>query len=205
MTLLKRLWSNTSSKQLEVRKAYLNCSELSIKDFYKVVNDDDKQVLVIEGNYTDEELDAIWLDIYDEYCTLVDDGKTKQQLMTRARVNAMKCKLFYCHHILKLLSRGNLSEKALDRCFEVLRKYGYILNRKKDIQGEMESLSRRLRQLKSQIGIKEGELDDLGQKQTVNLMKTVVKLERLLKRDIDVENTSVEKWVYLNKEVTENV
>lgn len=203
MKLLKNLFSSTSKTPSEDRAVYSNCSELSIKVFYDIVNKGNLQLLVISGDYSDIELNEVWENIYDEYCTLVDDGKTKQQLMTRARVNAMSNKLHYCNEILKLMSRGNTTEKTQERCFEVLRKYGYILDRKKELSNELESLARRLRQLQSQIKIKMSEIDDNGKKLEVKLMKSVVTLERILKREIDIDKTTVEKWIYINKEAKE--
>lgn len=201
MKLLSRIWSNTSSKRSE-SEVYKTCAEINIKTFYDIIKNDDITLLVKSGEVPDN-IEEIWENIYDEYCSMADDGNFRSQLRLRARINSMKAKLYFCTGVVDIMTKGNTTDKTIARCYEVLRKYGYILDEKKAIAKNVESLIRSMNQLQTQISLKTLELDKGNKKTEINLMKSVVKLKRALKIDIDIFKTSVEEWVYLNKEALE--
>jgi hypothetical protein len=109
------------------REIIISCNVLTMDKFIKCLVKDKKKCLVIEGEFTDQEIEDVWSDIFMDYLELFNSNKTKllAKLTNDIRIN--EAKLDILNICIMVLSQKNevISDESYNTCFEILRKYGY--------------------------------------------------------------------------------
>lgn len=190
---------------------YSNCDLLPISLFYKILKTSDYTLLYknydnLKDKPTIEKCSDLWLDIYDEYVSLVNDETVKYYYELEKLVMYLTKRYEVAFFMLKQLSEGLLNNNQKIAYVEELRKWSYNINLKNNLDTELDNAVRQLKSSKNKINIKKNELEQMRQNMqkdsgSMTLIEQATRLEHALNRsaNIDIHNTVVSKWVVLVK------
>ncbi len=190
---------------------YSNCDLLPISLFYKILKTSDYTLLYknydnLKDKPTIEKCSDLWLDIYDEYVSLVNDETVKYYYELEKLVMYLTKRYEVAFFMLKQLSEGLLNNNQKIAYVEELRKWSYNINLKNNLDTELDNAVRQLKSSQNKINIKKNELEQMRQNMqkdsgSMTLIEQATRLEHALNRsaNIDIHNTVVSKWVVLVK------
>ena len=190
---------------------YSNCDLLPISLFYKILKTSDYTLLYknydnLKDKPTIEKCSDLWLDIYDEYVSLVNDETVKYYYELEKLVMYLTKRYEVAFFMLKQLSEGLLNNNQKIAYVEELRKWSYNINLKNNLDTELDNAVRQLKSSKNKINIKKNELKQMRQNMqkdsdSMTLIEQATRLEHALNKsaNIDIHNTVVSKWVVLVK------
>ncbi len=190
---------------------YSNCDLLPISLFYKILKTSDYTLLYknydnLKDKPTIEKCSDLWLDIYDEYVSLVNDETVKYYYELEKLVMYLTKRYEVAFFMLKQLSEGLLNNNEKIAYVEELRKWSYNINLKNNLDTELDNAVRQLKSSQNKINIKKNELEQMRQNMqkdsgSMTLIEQATRLEHALNRsaNIDIHNTVVSKWVVLVK------
>lgn len=190
---------------------YSNCDLLPISLFYKILKTSDYTLLYknydnLKDKPTIEKCSDLWLDIYDEYVSLVNDETVKYYYELEKLVMYLTKRYEVAFFMLKQLSEGLLNNNQKIAYVEELRKWSYNINLKNNLDTELDNAVRQLKSSQNKINIKKNELEQMRQNMqkdsgSMTLIEQATRLEHALNKsaNIDIHNTVVSKWVVLVK------
>lgn len=190
---------------------YSNCDLLPISLFYKILKTSDYTLLYknydnLKDKPTIKKCSDLWLDIYDEYVSLVNDETVKYYYELEKSVMYLTKRYEVAFFMLKQLSEGLLNNNEKIAYVEELRKWSYNINLKNNLDTELDNAVRQLKSSQNKINIKKNELEQMRQNMqkdsgSMTLIEQATRLEHALNRsaNIDIHNTVVSKWVVLVK------
>lgn len=189
---------------------YRNCDELSVYNFYKVLETNNYSYLIVGFDDYDpieineKEADELWGSIYEEYCKLTKNNKSLLYFVIFQELLYLKTRYQVARILLMQLSNDNNSEEFVLDCIERLREWKYKINKEKPLKDELKRMIHQLKVSENKIQIKKSELEDLNvdEGEKLSLIEQNVKLELALgKNEINTKTTSVSKYIALFNEV----
>lgn len=213
-------------------KYYRNCDELPIYNFYKIIETKSFSYLYKKsrmntlyfyfrgkmewlGTKTKIKLikfkfseNKAWNELYEGYLEKFGDNETLRYYELIGEVMRLTTRYKVVFELLKAFTITSVNEKTLDLFIDALKKWGYKINKSKDIQSEIKRMYQKLKQSENRIRIKENELKELTKKneteKSLTLTEQQVKLEQGLGRnEINVKTISVTKWFVMINEFKE--
>lgn len=184
----------------------MSCSELPIYNFFKVVEDKDLSLLIkkkskIEDFEEDELFNAL-TSIFKEYNELTDNRPLIKEFRSKLDIDFME----FRYHITKEILSLYVESESIDVLI-TLRELQWSIDTSKEINPQIERITKRLIGIKNQINISKARFVEQFQKKqkqdnpNFNLQKEILNLEinLPLSYKIDIHKDSIEKYVLWNK------
>ena len=152
---------------------------------------------------TNEEIYALWEDIYDEYLGLIKDETIHHYYELEKEVLYLNRRYDTALFMIKQISDGVLDTDLMIAYVNELSKWDYIIDLSKDLDDELNKAVRQLKSSRNTINLREGELKELKKSMDKNvgsmsLIEQAARLEQGLGREnIDIDKTVVTKWFIL--------
>jgi len=189
---------------------YSSCDLLPISLFHKILKSNDYTLLYkeyqnLKNKPTQKKMSDLWLDIYDEYVSLLNDESVQYYYELEEVVMYLTKRFEIVFFMLKQLTEGVLDMNYMIAYVEELRKWGYHINLKNDLDTELNKAVHQLKSSKNKINIKKNELEEMKRNMgmesgSMTLIEQAARLEQGLSRNnIDIEKTVVSKWIILIK------
>lgn len=188
---------------------YKGCQDLSIKNFDIVYRTKDFRYLVVGfDGYKDvkvpESANERWKEIYNEWVKLIDSNTISyyHQLILevtylQTRYDVSKMLLF------QIYNQEDMGDSDLDKYIGSLAKWDYYYDKKKDKLDEIQRLMQQNKASENKLSLKSSELKEMANENTEeekSLEGQAVVLEQITgKNNIDVNTTSVTKWIEIGK------
>jgi hypothetical protein len=189
---------------------YRNCDEISVYNFYKVLETNNYAYLIVdyddyqEVDFNEKEANELWISIYEEYCKLTEDNKSLLYFAVFQELLYLRTRFEVATILLRELSNGIKDDSARLNYIDSLRTWKYKINVDKPLEDELDRMVAQLKVSANKINIKQAELDELkvDDSEKLSLIEQTVKLEQALGRnEIDLKRTVVSKYIALFKEV----
>ena len=189
---------------------YSSCDLLPISLFHKILKSNDYTLLYkeyqnLKNKPNEKKLSDLWLDIYDEYLSLVNDESVQYYYELEKDVMYLTKRYEISFYMLKQLTNVVLDIDYMIAYVEELKKWGYHINLKNDLDDELNKAVHQLKSSKNKINIKNSELKEMKrnmgmESSSMSLIEQSARLEQGLSRNnIDIEKTVVSKWIILVK------
>ena len=189
-------------------KVYSSCDLLPISLFHEILKTSDYTLLYqdyenLEKKPTNEEIYALWEDVYDEYLGLIKDENISYYFELEEEVIYLNRRYETAFFMIKQISDGVLDMDLMIAYVNELSKWGYVIDLSKDLDDELNKAVRQLKASRNKINLREGELKELKKSMDKNvgsmsLIEQAARLEQGLGREnIDIDKTVVTKWFIL--------
>lgn len=200
-----------------MRKVFLykSCADLSIRRFDAIYNTGDLKFLCVDyDGYEDidvpEEAEQRWKDIMDEWVKVCDNRTLSYYYQLIREVAYLETRFYVSKEMLgQIYTRypHAMDETMFDLYIEELAKWKYHYNKENTVLDEVHRLLNQHKASENKLGIKKSELDNLRkeneQEDAQTLEAQAVVLEHITgKNTIDVDTTSVLKWIEIGKLAT---
>lgn len=187
-----------------------NCDDIMIYHFDKIRQTKDLKWMV-EG-YTGREVVELpenivdrYDDLMNEFCIKTNNNKNLDYCELEVEVSHLNEDYSICKALLGTLLTS-VSEDVFKVTIEELRHRNLLLNESKPFKKEFDRLERQLRQRKTKLERKQGELSKYNVEtgEGISIQRTKVKILKILGiQSIDLRTTSVTEWIELNNEAIE--
>jgi len=193
---------------------YKDCGDLPIRNFDIIYKTNDFNYLVVEfDGYNEVAIpkgaNERWQEIKKEWVELIDDNTIAYYHQLISEVVYLQTRYDVSGMLLKEIFERTMHEETLEVYINALKEWKYIWNRKASKLVEIKRLLQQRKASENKLNLKLDELKDL-QKENENeddattLEKQAVILEQITgKNNIDINTTSVRKWLEINKLATE--
>jgi len=193
---------------------YKDCGDLPIRNFDIIYKTNDFNYLVVEfDGYNEVAIpkgaNERWQEIKKEWVELIDDNTIAYYHQLISEVVYLQTRYEVSGMLLKEIFERTMHEETLEVYINALKEWKYIWNRKASKLVEIKRLLQQRKASENKLNLKLDELKDL-QKENENdddattLEKQAVILEQITgKNNIDINTTSVRKWLEINKLATE--
>ena len=193
---------------------YKDCGDLPIRNFDIIYKTNDFNYLVVEfDGYNEVAIpkgaNERWQEIKKEWVELIDDNTIAYYHQLISEVVYLQTRYDVSGMLLKEIFERTMHEETLEVYINALKEWKYIWNRKASRLVEIKRLLQQRKASENKLNLKLDELKDL-QKENENdddattLEKQAVILEQITgKNNIDINTTSVRKWLEINKLATE--
>jgi hypothetical protein len=151
-----------------------------------------------------EKLRLTFKKILYEYAELSDNRRLLTKFQKEIQIEKLKMQYSVCTRALEIYSEHNF-----EYAFKILEVYNYNIDVKKEIEPQIKNVIRKLKALNTKISILEinfkKRFKPNEERTKTNLYKQAIHLELALKLgySIDIENTTVTKWLALHNIVKE--
>jgi hypothetical protein len=189
---------------------YRSCDDITLYNFHKVLETDNYAFMVIGYDGYDEiEFDeqiakSHWGNIYEEYCKLSEDNKSLMYFATASELLYMETRFQVATELLKHLVAHLAEPSIVSMCIEALKGWKFKIDKKKDLDKEIQKVFKALKGSKNKINLKRSELEAFKPEEgdEMSLTEQIVKMEQALGRnEIDPKTTTMAKWIAMNKEL----
>ena len=193
---------------------YKDCADIPIRRFDVLYRTNDLQHLVVEYNGYDEikvpkGANERWEEIKNEWIKLLDDNTITYYYQLILECVYLQTRYSVVKDLLQIIYSRDMDNETMDSYIEALGKWRYKWNRKNDKLVELKRLLNQLKASENKIALKLDELDSLKKENSfddnpTSLEKQAVILEQITgKNNIDLDSTSVRKWVEIGKLASE--
>ena len=196
-------------------RLYKNCSDLPIRRFDIIYKTKDLRFLCLDyDGYNEVSLPKTahdtWKKILNEWVELCDDNTISYYYQLILEVAYLETRYYVSKEMLHQIHTRypkHMSDKALDMYIVELKKWRYSYNKKNDVLDEIHRLMKQHKASYNKLGIKKSELEVMQKKneheQENTLEAQAVILEQITgKNNIDIDTTSVLKWIEIGKLAT---
>lgn len=189
---------------------YKDTSDLPIRIFDILYRTNNLQYLVVGYNgYDDIKVpkgaNERWQEIKNEWVKLLDDNTIAYYYQLILECVYLQTRYSIVKDLLHIIYSRDMDDETMDSYIEALGKWRYKWNRKNDKLVELQRLLNQLNASENKINLKLDELESLKNENSfednpTSLEKQAVILEQITgKNNIDLDNTSVRKWVEIGK------
>ena len=192
---------------------YKGCQDLSIKNFDIIYRTKDLRYLIVGfDGYKDvkvpESANERWKEIYDEWIKLIDNNTITYYYQLILEVTYLQTRYDVSKMLLfQIYNQESMSESDLDKYIDSLSRWDYYFDKKKDKLDEIQRLMNQNKASENKLNLKKSELEEMANENTEEektLEGQAVILEQITgKNNIDVEKTSVAKWIEIGKLATQ--
>lgn len=196
-------------------RLYKSCSDLPIRRFDIIYKTQDLKYLCLDYDGYEEikvpiEAEQRWKDIFDEWVELCDDNTISYYYQLILEVTYLETRYYVVKEMLWQIYKrfpNAMSEETLDMYIKELAKWKYIYNKENDTLDEISRLLDQHNASKNKLGIKKDELERMRNENDYEDAHTLeaqaVILEQITgKNNIDIDTTSVLKWLEIGKLAT---
>lgn len=200
---------------------YESLDTLLILDFWKITKE--KNVKLLDKNYhinkkytvkEVEQLDALWLKLFDEYYSLRDSQESKRnltksfdELALREKIKQVKNAIEFLEYLkqqIGFISNDDII-KYEQECYNNLKK---IDKRIKPlpfdgIDANLVNLSKVLKSFINKYNIAFKEQEKVIKNEVKNVYDVVANAESWLERNLDIEKISVSRWIAYEKQISQ--
>ncbi len=183
-----------------------SCETLPIYNFYKIVDSDNLNYLVVNFDDLDDvkiEIDPItarlnWNDILTEYAELTANKKILNNYEKQIEIVYLEAIINAGEKILE-----NYNEFEDIEILLLLNKFDYAFDKTKNIENQINMVIRKIKGYRNKVRILKANYANKNKKVKEevksNLSKDALSLELSLDigREIDIRRTTVSKWVYM--------
>ena len=190
---------------------YKDTSDMPISRFDKLYKTNNLMHLVVEyDGYTDVEVpkgaNERWQEIKNEWVKLLDDNTITYYYQLILECVYLQSRYTIVKNLLHVIySRLDMDNETLDNYIGALKEWRYLWNKKNSRLVEIERLLKQLKGSENKLNLKLDELETLKNDNgyddaPASLEKQAVILEQVTgKNNIDLDLTSVRKWVEIGK------
>ncbi len=199
-------------KHFKPLKYYKGCEDLPIGNFHKILETNNFSYLVRGWDkYKEIEVDLdlcikLWKFIYNQYCKLSEDNEALLYYATYSELVYLQTRYYVVSKLLEVMIHGTATDnkEVLALFIKALAKWDYNVDPEKNIEDEISRLLGELRFSTNKIGLLESELEnfDIEEEEKTSFIAQVVRAELALnKNNIDIDTTSVLKWIEMMNEL----
>lgn len=182
----------------EKTKLYTSLEVLPIWNFYEIINSADKKHLLIEGKETEDKLEELWFDLYNDY--FEKSGIKAPDYKTIIKIKQLIVKHDTIARLLGIVLKYDRNQEA---AIEKLKEFGYLIRKDKSLLEEVKRLGVGLESLRTRISLEESKIEKPKKQANLNIYKDKILLQKYFKFDIDVKTMPCLEWIELNKNYKE--
>jgi hypothetical protein len=198
---------------MQFSKCWDSC-EIPAKLFYKIIDNNDQNLLVIKGNPSKDLIFESWQKIYDEFFKLKNDGKLKLVLKAQLQIIKLEFQIKTIKNILYALSVTPFTKKERIEIIKSINTIGtnFDLKKYESLSGEESYIFLKqeilrtykfvLPGINNKLKLERGNYDNLTEKKEIisSFADNCVNIENALGRAID-DNMTLEKYLSYEKSV----
>jgi len=196
-------------------RLHQNCDELSKWNFDKIIKTNDLRFLVVgydgyEQIEIPEDAKKVWENIQEEYLKKTENDKTLGYFELVADIADLKSRAHFADIMIKQLAERSflMSNEIRKEYISELKAIRFYINEGKPLKGEILKLINQLKAVKMKLELKTKEAKEFENASEDNkgasTLTLKVKIQRALKVNIDLRNTSVSEWLLWIDEVINN-
>ena len=190
-------------------KWHISCSTLSIYAFHKIMETGDYKFLAKEpyNNFVKDigrdKLEKAWANIYKEYCELTNDNRALEYYRLKSELIYLETRRQVVGKLFSQITMRNMPREVFMAYIEEIRYWKFKYKKDRKVLSEMENLGRQIKTTGNRIAITSAKLESFKTNQNpVPLEMQALNVEQALgKNSIDLENTSVIKWLYMIEKI----
>lgn len=193
-------------------RLYLNCDELPKWNFDQVTKHNDLKWLIVGYDYGEAEVpenaQEVWDNILEEYAQLTKSNTTVRYFELIDEIRELSDRFFAGEILLNQLMKriSFMSEEMRKEYVQELRDLRFYLNEGKPFKTEFERLQKQLKAVFTKLEAKTKEAREIEEKNSGEGTSTIqikVKIQKLLKVNIDLKAISVTEWLQWIEEATQ--
>ena len=190
-------------------KWHISCSTLSIYAFHKIMETGDYKFLAKEpyNNFVKDigrdKLEKAWANIYKEYCELTNDNRALEYYRLKSELIYLETRRQVVGKLFSQITMRNMPREVFMAYIEEIRYWKFKYKKDRKVLSEMENLGRQIKTTGNRIAMNRAKLESFKTGQNpVPLEMQALNVEQALgKNSIDLENTSVIKWLYMIEKI----
>lgn len=177
-------------------KVYNSCDEMPLYNFKMYLRTNDLKWFSKNGKEVKGLKDAM-ISFFDEYLEKTNNRKVKIRFSKVLRMQKLDVKYSSVMLLLIAIYNHKLGKKELEENVKALEKWGYKLNRNKDLFEQLEKIHRRIQNLKSQYELLQIEIQDDDKKESISLERQIILVSKglYLGYKINEKKTTVLEWI----------
>ncbi len=193
-------------------RLYQNCDELPKWNFDQVTKTKDLRWLICGYEYGEAEVPEaaaeVWENIMDEYGRLAKSNTTIKYFELIDQIRELSDRLFAGEVLVdRYMKRVGMMDKETRKAYaQELRELRFYLNESKPFKDEYERLKKQLKAVRTILEAKTKEAKAIEEKNTTEGATTIqikVKIQKLLKVNLDLKAISVTEWLQWIEEATQ--
>jgi len=187
------------------RNIYKNCEELPLWNFQKYLETNDLKYFT-KNLKPQKGLDKVMTNIFDEYMTLSKNQSMFQRIYKSSKIMKLEGKYNCVMLLLKCLynyEHTNLTK--FNELVNELEKWNYRIDRTKDIFSQIEVISQKVQNIKTQIEVLVIELKKDDNIESQSIEKQLITVGRILelKYKLNSKEINLKEWIELQKQAYE--
>ena len=177
-------------------KVYNSCDEMPLYNFKMYLRTNDLKWFSKNGKEVKGLKDAM-ISFFDEYLEKTNNRKVKIRFSKVLRMQKLDVKYSSVMLLLIAIYNHKLGKKELEENIKALEKWGYKLNRNKDLFEQLEKIHRRIQNLRSQYELLQIEIQDDDKKESISLERQIILVSKSLELGykINEKETTVLEWI----------
>lgn len=210
MEILKNLFIKKPTKTKKTSYSYFSCDEISLYNWTKYLETQDLKYFNSELEETKDNKNAMY-SVFGEYLELTENRQVIVRFSKMHKIMKLQGKYNTVSLLLKALYnyKKEYGLEQFNEMVEQLAKWNYKIDTSKDIFKQIESISKRIQGLKTQIELLEIDFKKDDEKEKQNIDSEIITVSRVLelKYKIDKKETTLKEWIeYVKqaKKVSEN-
>ena len=150
-----------------------------------------------------DKLEKAWANIYKEYCELTNDNRALEYYRLKSELIYLETRRQVVGKLFSQITMRNMPREVFMAYIEEIRYWKFKYKKDRKVLSEMENLGRQIKTTGNRIAITSAKLESFKTNQNpVPLEMQALNVEQALgKNSIDLENTSVIKWLYMIEKI----
>lgn len=194
---------------MSVLRYHISCDALSIYAFHKVMETGDYKFLAKEpySNFVKDigrdKLEEVWGVIYKEYCELTNDNRALEYYRLKSELVYLETRRQVVGKLFSQITMRNMPREVFMEYIKEIRSWEFKYKKNRKVLSEMENLGRQIKATGNRIAMTKSKLNSFETgSNPVPLEMQALNVEHALgKNSIDLENTSVVKWIYMFEKI----
>ena len=188
MDILKKIF-------IKKPKIYTSCKEMPLYNFKMYLNTSDL-IWFSKNGKRYKNLDDAMITFYDEYLDLSNNRQVKIRFSKILRMQKLDVKYMNVTILLRHIYNHKLGKKELQESIDALAKWGYRLNKNKDLFDQLEKIYNRIQNLKTQYELLKLEVEKDDKKEGTSLERQIILVSKGLELGyrIDDKAITVYEW-----------
>lgn len=188
MDILKKIF-------IKKPKIYTSCKEMPLYNFKMYLNTSDL-IWFSKNGKRYKNLDDAMITFYDEYLDLTNNRQVKIRFSKILRMQKLDVKYMNVTILLRHIYNHKLGKKELQESVDALAKWGYKLNKNKDLFDQLEKIYNRIQNLKTQYELLKLEVEKDDKKEGISLERQIILVSKGLELGyrIDDKAITVYEW-----------
>jgi uncharacterized protein YjiS (DUF1127 family) len=150
-----------------------------------------------------DKLEEVWGAIYKEYCELTNDNRALEYYRLKSELIYLETRRQVVGKLFSQIAMRNMPREVFMKYIEEIRSWKFKYRKNRKALSEMEDLGRQIKTTGNRISMVRAKIESFQTgSNPVPLEMQVLNVEQALgKNSIDIENTSVVRWIYMIEKI----